>query len=560
MTLPDPPPPPRGGSPHPSDRVEGLCPLDLDVIYHPDGSCLPEAAADELAAHLGLPAQVVYALAVAWEDDPQGGYWVFPETDGGGRRVGTTLRRRDGSMAVVAGGRRGLSDPEDWDRGGLPLLLPVGVTDTLAATALELSALGRPGDADGLDDLAERLRDIAPERPLVLFARGEGRGGAAVVAQEAARRATAELSARLGRPVAWALPPDGAHDIRAWVTKRIPHDAPSADWVLLGKLFLERLRPQAVHAAEARGVTAAELLRRDLPPASWVVDGLMPEGVTMLAGRPKGGKSWLALQLALAVAGGGSLPGGPAVAPGDVLYLALEDTERRLRNRLGRMLAGAADAAPTRLTLMTSWRPLEEGGRDALVAWLGAHAGARLVVVDTLAMLRSHRGGYLNDYRTVTGFREVAARFGVAILLVHHVRKATAHDPFDAVSGTHGLTGPADTLWVLTRARGEAEAVLHVRGRDVEEQELALSWNGGSGLWTLLGPAEERRVGREQARVLDVLTRAGRPLRPTEVAPLLEKSVGATKVLLWRMAEQGLLVSENGAYALADRGREKGAT
>jgi hypothetical protein len=137
------------------------------------------------------------------------------------------------------------------------------------------------------------------------------------------------------------------------------------------------------------------------------------------------------------------------------------------------------------------------------------------------------------------------------------VRKAPAHDPFDAVLGTRGLTGPADTLWLLARSRAEGEAVLHLRGRDVGEQELALSWCGDSGLWTLLGQAEERRLSKERAQVLEVLAQAGRPLRAPEVAPLLGKTVATTRVLLWRMAEKGLLVSENGAYALIDRRREQ---
>jgi hypothetical protein len=548
--------PARRGRP---DDFERLTPLDIEAIYHPDGTSLPDAAAEGLSSHLGLPTSAVLALEIAWQVDATGGRWLFPETDGAGRRVGMTYRYRDGRAGVVAGGRRGLSVPDDWALGDIPLLLPVGVTDTLAATALELPAVGRPGDADGLDDLAERLRDIGPERPLIVFARGEGWSGAAAVAQESARRAAAELGGLLGRPVAWAMPPDGAHDIRAWAVGKVRCDAPRTVWAELGRVFLERLRPQPAPPAAAQSVTAVELVRRDLPATVWVVEGLLPQGATILAGRPKGGKSWLALQIALAVAAGGSLPGGHAVAAGEVLYLALEDTQQRLKARLERMLAALAMPAPAGLSLVTTWRRLEEGGRDDLLAWLGQHAGARLVVVDTLAMLRSRgRGrGYQDDYDTINELRRLAARFGIALLVVHHVRKAPAHDPFDAVLGTHGLTGPADTLWLLARSRAEGEAVLHLRGRDVGEQELALSWYGDSGLWTLLGQAEERRLSKERAQVLEVLTQAGRPLRAPEVAPLLGKTVATTRVLLWRMAEKGLLVSANGAYAPADRGREK---
>jgi hypothetical protein len=536
--------------------LETVCPLELDALYHADGSCIPEAAIAGLAEQLGLPRTVAYALPIAWQDEPHGGCWLFPETDGGGRRVGTSCRYRDGTTGLLPGGRRGLSEPDEWNNGVLPLLLPVGVTDTLAATALGLSALGRPGDLEALDDLADRLRIVPSDRPLIAFARGNGRGGSPAVAQDAARRAAAELGARLGRPVAWALPPDGAHDLRAWAVEQFGRAAGRLHWLDLGRIFLDRLRPQSAPAAVAQGMTAAELFRRELPPARWVVEGLLPQGVTILAGKPKGGKSWLALQLAVAAAGGGSLPGAGAVAAGEVLYLALEDTEVRLRDRLGRMLAGDASAAPTRLSLATTWRPLAEGGRDDLVAWLGTHPDARLVVIDTLAMLRGRRRGAAapDDCRTVEVMRSLAARFGIAVLIVHHVRKKAAVDAFDAVLGKVEVTATSDGLWVLARARQEREAVLHVTGRDVGEQELALSWDADRGLWSFLGPAEELRLSREQARALELLARAGRPLTPRELAPLLEKPQGATRVLLWRMAEKGLVVSEAGAYALTQRG------
>jgi hypothetical protein len=104
--------------------------------------------------------------------------------------------------------------------------------------------------------------------------------------------------------------------------------------------------------------------------------------------------------------------------------------------------------------------------------------------------------------------------------------------------------------------------VLHVTGRDVDEQELALAWDGPGGLWSLLGPAEQHRLSEERARVLDVLAEAGRPLTPTEIAPLLGKKVVTTRVLVWRMAEKGLLVSQKGAYTLptpGGGGAERGA-
>jgi RecA-family ATPase len=183
----------------------------------------------------------------------------------------------------------------------------------------------------------------------------------------------------------------------------------------------------------AEAITAAELMRRDLPASSWLLDGMLPQGVTLLAGRPKAGKSWLALQIALTVATGITLPGGPTAVAGSGLYLALEDTQNRLKGRLQRLLAALGVEAPNGLNLMTSWPRLDQGGREHLGAWLQLHPCVRLLVVDTLAMIRSpgQTSGYENDYRTIDELRALSARFGLAVLVVHHLRKAPARDPFD---------------------------------------------------------------------------------------------------------------------------------
>jgi len=98
---------------------------------------------------------------------------------------------------------------------------------------------------------------------------------------------------------------------------------------------------------------------------------------------------------------------------------------------------------------------------------------------------------------------------------------------------------------------GSLRMDLEARRAYIGEQELALGWDGAGGRWAVLGAAEERRLSQEQARAIEVLAGARRPLTPREAAPLLGKTVGAAGVLLWRMAERGLLVSENGAYAPA---------
>jgi hypothetical protein len=291
-------------------------------------------------------------------------------------------------------------------------------------------------------------------------------------------------------------------------------------------------------------VSAVDLMAAELPPVRWIVEGLLPEGVALLAGKPKLGKSWLALGLCVAVAAGGAALGGRRVERGEVLYLALEDNRRRLQKRLGKLLRGPA---PEGLEMATAWPKLDEGGVEALAEWLQERPGARLVAVDTLAKTRPRTRGqnvYQEDYAALEDLLPLAAEHGVAIVVVHHTRKMAAADPLDEISGSTGLTGGVDGVLVLKRDRGKADAVLHVDGRDIEEPaEYALKWDAETAGWTIVGDAEEYRMSEERKAIVGVLTEAGESLSPGEVADILDKSRNTVKQRLWRMAQDGQVES-----------------
>jgi AAA domain len=296
--------------------------------------------------------------------------------------------------------------------------------------------------------------------------------------------------------------------------------------------------------------TAAELFRKNLPAPRWSVPGILPEGAAILAGKPKAGKSWLALGLAVAVASGGKALGDVDVRAGEVLYIAAEDTERRLKLRLRLLLHD--QPWPEDLHVALEWPRLPEGLKE-LTAWLASHPRARLVIVDTLQRLRAPMGrgnAYESDYGAVASLKRAADNAHVSMLIVHHVRKLAADDPMETVSGTYGITGGADTIMVLSRVRGTSEANLHIQGRDVEEQTRGLRWNPDLGAWTLSGPS----MPAEQRKLFDLLAEAGEPLSPTEVASRQGKNLSAVKVGLWRMAGTGLLsVTSEGHYFVPKR-------
>jgi hypothetical protein len=289
--------------------------------------------------------------------------------------------------------------------------------------------------------------------------------------------------------------------------------------------------------------TAKDLLNYEFPEPRYAVPALIPEGLTLLAGAPKLGKSWLALNVAAAVAYGGVALDKIDVERGEALYLALEDPPRRLQRRLALVLNG--DGAPDGLYFETAWPRLLEGGCDLLGEWLDAHPRCRLVVVDVFAKVRGLTNGnvdrYEADYAAMSSLKVIADRRAVAILVVHHTRKAAADDWLDLVSGTQGLAGAADAVLVLSRSRGSADAKLAITGRDVEEAEYAMQFEPANGEWLLLeGPAVEYELGETRRRILAWLRDNG-PAAPKTIADALGIDHENVKKACQRMARDDQL-------------------
>lgn len=298
--------------------------------------------------------------------------------------------------------------------------------------------------------------------------------------------------------------------------------------------------------------TAPELMSAEFPEPRWAVPCIVPEGLTLLAGAPKLGKSWLAMALAVAVSTGGKALGRLDVEQGEALYLALEDPARRLQQRLGIVLEG--DAVPPSLHFATAWPLFHDGGADQLAAWLEVHPDCRLVVVDVLARIRGSLSDkedrYTADYRVMTRLKNLADEYCVAIVVVHHTRKASAEDFLDLVSGTQGLAGACDTVLVLARSRGTADAKLHVTGRDVEEAEHAL--NLTNGCWTLLaGPASDYETSQQRRAILEAV-RAEEGIGPKAIAEASGVKHDVVKHLVRKMVDDNQLDTDgNGHYLIA---------
>lgn len=186
--------------------------------------------------------------------------------------------------------------------------------------------------------------------------------------------------------------------------------------------------------------TAAELQRKTFPAVSYCVPDLIPEGLTMIAGKPKIGKSWLALDVCIAVAAGRFCLGERKPIQGQVLYAAMEDNPRRLQRRIDKLLSPVSGQWPEGLKLANSWRRLDKGGVDDIRQWIEQAGNPRLVILDTLASVKPIRTqqGYSEDYESLAALHRLANEKGVSIILLHHTRKMEADDPVDTVSGTLG--------------------------------------------------------------------------------------------------------------------------
>jgi hypothetical protein len=275
------------------------------------------------------------------------------------------------------------------------------------------------------------------------------------------------------------------------------------------------------------------------------IPAILPEGLTLLAGKPKLGKSWLALCVAFAVAAGDVALGTHPVTQGEVLYLASEDNERRLQSRTKHVLASMTSILNT-MAFELHWPGLDQGGLTYVEKYLRTHPHVRLVVVDTWARVspktpNRQRSQYEDEYAALTPLKYLADTYRVSILAIHHLRKMRGDDVLDEITGSIGLTGAVDGALILKRERGQHEATLFVTGCDNEhEQQLALTFDARTAMWTLVGSAEEVKRTKERQEILALLTgQFPEGMSPRQVAEALHKKYHTTCSLLRKMEAAG---------------------
>lgn len=293
--------------------------------------------------------------------------------------------------------------------------------------------------------------------------------------------------------------------------------------------------------AARQGIDGADLIAKDLAPLQWAVQDLIPEGTTIIAAPPKIGKSWLVYQIAVEIALGGTVLDHTA-EQGDVLYLALEDGERRGQARL-LIALGGRELPHGHLEVRWSARHIGKGLEEDIAAWLDEHPQARMVAIDTLGRVRppgsGRRSAYEVDVEDLARVQDLFRNRSCALLIVHHSRKAASDDFLTEVNGTYGITGSADAVMLISRKRHELLGRIEVTGRDIADAEVTVKFDGG--LWSV-GPENLSEASFKQAEVYQIIEQQG-PIWAAGIERALNGEMSRTSIqnMLARMTTNGLI-------------------
>ena len=295
-------------------------------------------------------------------------------------------------------------------------------------------------------------------------------------------------------------------------------------------------------------LSVSEIMATQYKPIKWAVEGIIPEGLTILAGRPKFGKSWMMLGLGYAVATGSKAWEYGNTVKGTVYYLALEDSPRRIQNRIEAM-EGYFDTYPENFFVLTNFPRIGDGFIEMLQEIITKTPDLGLIIIDTLQKVRPRSGGgkrnlYQAEYEDFETLQRIAITSGVPIVAVHHTRKrSTISEPvnqIDEISGSTGIQGVADTLIACTRDGNNG--MMYVTGREVDEEEYPMEFIRYNMTWKLSSPKSKQiDVG---PLVLSEWFKANNVITAKEAAEVFGVSLRTAKRKLKELLDDGKLAAD----------------
>ena len=231
------------------------------------------------------------------------------------------------------------------------------------------------------------------------------------------------------------------------------------------------------------------LMDMRIKPISFCIDSLLPQGVSILCGAPKIGKSWLVLDWCVRIAKGEEVWGFKTTI-GTTLYLCLEDNLSRIQQRLNEI----TDEVSCNVFFATSSCSMSDGLPEQIEMFVAEHNDTVLVVIDTFQMIRNKNkdSTYANDYQEIEELKRLTDKLKISLLIVHHLRKQGDNDPLNKISGTTGISGAVDTTLILDKSkRSQNNATLICTGRDIEYRELELNFSKDNHIWDLISDSVE---------------------------------------------------------------------
>lgn len=232
--------------------------------------------------------------------------------------------------------------------------------------------------------------------------------------------------------------------------------------------MIKNLNLELSSKARFDSIDGASLVEKDLPRKKFIINSLLASGLSIIAGSPKVGKSWLVLDWCVRIAKGKDV-WNLHTDSGTTLYLSLEDDESRLQDRL----TAITDEVPSNVHFVTDCSKLDERLEEQIQTFVDEHMDTVLIIIDTFQLIRSAKNdsSYSNDYLEVQKLKKLADELKIAILLVHHLRKQGDSDPINEISGTNGIAGCADALFVLKKAIARRATQLYFAREEILRTE-----------------------------------------------------------------------------------------
>jgi hypothetical protein len=307
--------------------------------------------------------------------------------------------------------------------------------------------------------------------------------------------------------------------------------------------------------SKAPSITGKDLAGMQFDPLEWLADGLIPEGTSILGGPPKAGKSIVALELASSLSGGRKLFDRYSCKPGGkTIYYDMENGARRVKERLEKSKADISNIE------FVCQHP--GTGRDFLLhleAILDFSRDTKLVIIDTLVSVRGKTGSsnlYTEEYGEIARIRDVLQRHGASGLILHHLKKeqhGSEESAFDLLSGTTGIQGAVDHMFVLRKVHGKQNvATLSRSSRDTGPLEIGLEFEEEKLHWRYAGDANDIAMTSALKAVYEVVAGSTEPMSCRAIAEAMDKSTGTVSPQLEKLVTMRKIEKlEGGKYVLA---------